>query len=453
MFQHTYQKISEELLAFLTSSPTPFHAAYNMSQILQQNGYAPLHENERWQLTPGHGYFVTRNDSALIAFYIPEGGIAGWRIMASHSDSPSFKIKENPEITVENHYVQLNVEGYGGMIHSSWLDRPLSVAGRVVIRDPGSQGGAGDQGVPAIQGDQGVPAIPGGRNGLVTRLINLDRDLVLIPNLAIHMNREINKGYQYNPQKDLLPLYGDITAKGTFMKTIAQAAGCPEDDILGHDLFLYNRQPASIWGASGEFISSGRLDDLQCAYASLKGFLAGDKQKYAAICCVFDNEEVGSTSKQGAAGTFLRDTMERITAALSMSREDQLMAVANSFLVSADNAHAVHPNHTEKADPTNRPYINEGIVIKYNADQKYCTDAVSAAMFKSICMEAGVPYQTFTNRSDMAGGSTLGNISNTQVSLKAIDIGLPQLAMHSPYETAGIKDTAYLVQAAAKLFA
>ncbi len=421
-----YRTVSKNLLEFLDASPTCFHAVKNMADTLLANGFTQLSEKEPWKITTGGSYFVTRNDSAIIAFTIPEDGIKGFRIMASHSDSPTFKIKEHPEITVEEHYTQLNVEGYGGMPFGPWLDRPLSVAGRIVIKE----------------GD-----------ALVTKLVQVDRDLVLIPNLAIHMNREINKGYQYNLQKDLLPLYGDGAAKGTFMQTIAAAAGVEVPQILGHDLFLYNRQKGTIWGVNEAFISSGRLDDLQCAFASLQGFLQGEKKAYAAVHCVFDNEEVGSETKQGAASTFLKDTLMRICACLSMRREAYLVAIANSFMVSADNAHAVHPNHTGKTDPTNRPYLNEGIVIKYNGDQKYCTDAVSSAMFKALCSACGVSLQTFVNRSDMTGGSTLGNISTTQVALNAVDIGLPQLAMHSPYETAGIKDTYDLIKVAAALFA
>ncbi|MCI5688495.1 MAG: M18 family aminopeptidase [Emergencia sp.] len=421
-----YQEISRNLLAFLDASPSCFHAVKNMADTLESNGFTKLCEEEKWSLAPGGSYFVTRNDSSIIAFTIPAGGVSGFRIMASHSDSPTFKVKESPEITIENHYTRLNVERYGGMIYSAWLDRPLSVAGRIVVKD----------------GDK-----------FVTKLVNIDRDLLLIPNLAIHMNREINNGYKYNPQKDLLPLYSASPAKGSFMKMIAVAADVQPEDILGHDLFLYNRQQGTVWGASNEFISSAKLDDLQCAFASLQGFLQGKKEKYAAVHCVFDNEEVGSETKQGAASTFLNDTLTRICESLSMTREDYLVAIAKSFLVSADNAHAVHPAYADKADPTNRPYINEGIVIKYNGDQKYCTDAISSAMFKDLCKNCGVSIQTFANRSDMAGGSTLGNISTSQVALNSVDIGLPQLAMHSPYETGGIKDTADLIQVAAALFA
>lgn len=418
-------EITEKLAAFLDASPTCFHAVSNMADTLTAAGFTRLSEKDSWQLTPGRGYFVTRNSSALIAFTIPADGVRAFRIMASHSDSPSFKIKENPEITASDHYVQLNTERYGGMIYSTWLDRPLSAAGRIIVKEDGR---------------------------FVEKLVNIDRDLLMIPNLAIHMNRKINDGHQYNPQKDLLPVYGDIASKGTFMKTIAAAAGVAEDAVLGHDLFLYNRQKATVWGACGEYISSGRLDDLQCAFASLTGFLQGRKEKYAAVHCVFDNEEVGSGTRQGAASTFLKDTLTRICENLGMNREDYLKAIAGSFLVSADNAHAAHPAHPDRADPVNRPYLNEGIVIKFNGDQKYCTDGISSAMFRDLCKEAGVPVQTFTNRSDAAGGSTLGNISTSQVALNSVDIGLPQLAMHSAYETAGVKDIAYLVKAAAALF-
>ena len=384
-----------------------------------------LKEEEKWEIEKGGRYFVTRNDSSIVAFTIPETGFTGYRIMASHSDSPTFKIKENPEMEVDKKYVKLNVERYGGMLCAPWFDRPLSVAGRVIVKE----------------GDS-----------FVTKLVDVDRDLLMIPNLAIHMNREVNDGYKYNAQVDMLPLYGDISSKDTFMKTIAKAAGVKEEDILGHDIFLYNRVKGSIWGANEEFVSSSRLDDLQCAFSSLQGFLKGEKKEYVAVHCVLDNEEVGSGTKQGAASTFLYDTLVRVNECLGLSYEEYLRGLAKSFMLSADNAHAVHPNHKEVADPVNRPYKNEGIVIKHSANQKYCTDGVSAAIFKDLCREAGVPFQTFTNRSDILGGSTLGNISNTKVALNAVDIGLPQLAMHSPYETAGVKDTCYLIQAAEKFF-
>lgn len=421
-----FQQTAKELIQFIEKSPTCFQAVATMKEILEQEGYSELKERDKWNLEKGGHYFVTRNDSALIAFAIPQEGLKGFRIMASHSDSPSFKIKDNPEMAVENKYVKLNVERYGGMLCAPWFDRPLSVAGRVVVKE---------------------------NDTFVTKLVDVDRDLLMIPNLAIHMSRQANEGYQYSAQKDMLPLYGEIAAKDTFMETIAQAAGVKAEDILGHDLFLYNRQKGCIWGAQEEFLSIGRLDDLQCAFASLKGFLGGEKKEYAALHCVLDNEEVGSSTKQGAASTFLYDVLVRMVCGLGMDYEDYLRALADSFMISADNGHALHPNYTEKADPVNRPVLNQGIVIKYSGNQKYCTDAVSAAMFKDLCSQAEVPYQTFTNNSDIPGGSTLGNISNTKVALNSVDIGLPQLAMHSPYETVGVKDTYYLVEAAKKLFA
>lgn len=421
------KNISQQLLEFIANSPTCFHAVQAMTDILSAEGFTELKENQKWHIENGGRYFVTRNGSSLTAFTVPFQEMKGMHIIASHSDSPSFKIKENPELESEGHYIRLNVEGYGGMIRAPWFDRPLSVAGRVIVKDK-AQG------------------------GFRSILVDIGRDLVMIPNLAIHMDRQINDSCKYNIQKDMLPIYGDLSAKGTFMKLIADTAGVPEEEILGHDLFLYNRQKGTVWGASGEFLSCSRLDDLQCAFASLKGFLAGKRQEYLAVHCVLDNEEVGSGTKQGAASTFLYDTLTRIHTSLGLSQEDYLIHLADSFMISADNAHAVHPAHTDKADPANRPYINGGIVIKFSASQKYCTDGVSAAIFRDLCQRAGVPVQTFVNRSDMAGGSTLGNISNTQVALNTVDIGLPQLAMHSPYETAGVKDTGYLIRAAEEFF-
>lgn len=421
------KNISQQLLEFIENSPTCFHAVQAMTDILSAEGFTELKENQKWHIENGGRYFVTRNGSSLIAFTVPVQEMKGMHIIASHSDSPSFKIKENPELESEGRYIRLNVEGYGGMIRAPWFDRPLSVAGRVIVKDK-AQG------------------------GFRSILVDIGRDLVMIPNLAIHMDRQINDSCKYNIQKDMLPIYGDLSAKGTFMKLIADTAGVPEEEILGHDLFLYNRQKGTVWGASGEFLSCSRLDDLQCAFASLKGFLAGKRQEYLDVHCVLDNEEVGSGTKQGAASTFLYDTLTRIHTSLGLSQEDYLIHLADSFMISADNAHAVHPAHTDKADPANRPYINGGIVIKFSASQKYCTDGVSAAMFRDLCQRAGVPVQTFVNRSDMAGGSTLGNISNTQVALNTVDIGLPQLAMHSPYETAGVKDTGYLIRAAEEFF-
>lgn len=435
MNKDQYLKVSQQLIDFIDDSPSSFHAVANMAGALAAAGFTCLQEGKKWELKAGQGYYVTRNGSAIIAFKIPRADFLGYQIMASHSDSPVFKIKHNAEIQIDKKYVKLNVEKYGGMLCAPWLDRPLSVAGRIVVRT---------------------------RVGVETRLINIDRDLLVIPNLAIHMNRKVNEGYEWNAQRDMLPLFAECEkgmngdeepeSRGRLLALVAAEAGVEAEAILDTDLFLYNRMRGTVLGANQEFIASARLDDLQCAFASLKGFLAAEPGKSAAVHCVLDNEEVGSTSKQGAASTFLKDVLQRINAGMGRSEEEYLTALNASFMVSADNAHSVHPNQADKTDPTNRPYLNEGIVIKYSANQKYTTDAVSGALFRVICDRAGVPYQTFHNRSDMLGGSTLGNISNTQVALNTVDVGLPQLAMHSPYETAGVKDTAYLTAAAKVLF-
>ncbi len=409
------------LLAFLKKSPTCFHAVETIRERLLTEGYTPLEEGKPWRLTPSGKYFVTRNRSSVLSFRIPQEDFTGFQVAASHCDSPTFKIKENPDKEVKKAYIQLNTEKYGGMIFTSWMDRPLSVAGRVMIREKDG--------------------------GISTRLIAIDRDMVLIPNVAIHMNRQVNDGYKFDPQVDMLPLYGDGEAGKKFQAEIAQAAGADQEDILGSDLFLYNRMAGTVWGANGEYLSAARLDDLECAYTSLEAYFQAGETSAVPVYAVFDNEEVGSGTKQGAGSTFLFDTLRRICLAMGKGEEGYYTALASSFMVSADNAHAIHPNHPEYADPTNPVYMNKGIVVKSNANQKYTTDAVSAALFKEICRKAGVPVQTFANRSDMAGGSTLGNISNSQVSLNTVDIGLAQLAMHSSYETAGTLDVDYMIQA------
>ena len=427
-------KTAKELIEFITESPDAFHAAAAVVSRLEKNGYQALAERECWHLEPGKGYYVTRNDSAVIAFRMPQRECGSYQIMASHSDSPALKVKEHPEMAVDGHYVKLNVEKYGGMLMAPWFDRPLSVSGRVMVRE----------------------MTPEGKKKIVSRLVNIDRDLLLIPSLAIHMNREVNEGYRYNAQKDMLPLLTCSGETGQFSRLIAEAAGVREEDILSRELFLYSRSQASIWGAEEEFISCGRLDDLQCAFAGLQGFLesgnctiseADNGKQAVPVYCMLDNEEVGSGTKQGAASTFLKDVLMRISMAAGKTQEEYLCMLADSFMVSADNAHALHPNYADKTDPTNHPYMNEGIVIKHSANQKYTTDAVSAAVYRTICEAAEVPVQDFFNRSDMPGGSTLGNIANTQTPMNTVDIGLPQLAMHSPYETAGVKDTEYLIRA------
>ena len=407
--------MNQALFSYIAACPTAFQAAAHTAALLEAEGYRPLRETEEWMLEPGGRYYVTRNGSSLIAFRLPKGRPVGFMMTAAHGDSPTFKIKENAELTGENE-TRLSVEGYGGMLCASWMDRPLSVAGRAMVRT---------------------------ENGVAMRLIDLHDDLALIPNVAIHMNRDANNGAKYNFAVDMQPLYGE---KGGFRRRIAEAAGAAEEDLMTHDLFLYNPQPGVEWGG---YISAPRLDDLQCAFAALQGFLTAGESQSAAVYCLFDNEEVGSQTKQGAASTFLRETLERICDALGLTLRTM---AAGSFLLSCDNAHAVHPNHPEYADKNHAVRMNGGVVIKYNASQRYATDAVSAALFQTVCEAAGVPFQRYANRPDMAGGSTLGSIANTQVSLNMADIGLAQLAMHSAFETAGAEDTAHMVQALKTFF-
>ena len=414
------KKNLQKLFTFIDESPTCFHAVANLEKRLDKQGFTALTERERWKPEMGGKYYVNRNGSALIALTIPQKKPSGFHMVAAHSDSPCFKLKESPEIVADPYYLKLNVEKYGGMILSTWLDRPLSVAGRIVVKD----------------GD-----------GLRSCLVNLDRDTAIIPNLAIHMNRDINKGVEYNPQTDMQPIVGAVSGKGSLIKQIAKAAGVKEKDILGSDLFLYNRDKCRLVGVDDAFIAGPRLDDLECAYAGMAALADCTPENYVNLCAVFDNEEVGSTTRQGAASNFLQDTLRRIGESLGMEESSYGRLMADSFMISADNAHAVHPNHPEKADPTNRPYLNGGIVIKYHGGQKYTTDAVSAAVMKEVCRKADVPWQCYANRSDIAGGSTLGNISAAQVPVSTVDIGIGQLAMHSAYETASADDHVYTVKA------
>ena len=414
--------VNQKLFDFIAASPSCFHVIRSAAEHLEACGFSELREAQAWTLVPGGKYYVTRNQSSILAFSIPQNTPVGFMMCASHSDSPTFKIKEHPEAESAGLYVKLNTERYGGMLCATWLDRPLSVAGRAVVRDGGK---------------------------IVSRLVNIDRDLLMIPNVAIHMMRNANDSMSYNANVDMYPLFGASAAKGTFRTMIAAEAGAAEEDLLAADLFLYNRMPASVWGKDNELISSPELEDLQFAFASLEALTAAAPTDAIPLLAIMDNEEVGSQSKQGAASTFLYDTLSRITEALGM---DYRRAVAQSFLVSADNAHAVHPNHPEFSDGNHRVKMNGGIVIKHNASQRYTTDAISQAIFASLCAAVNVPVQYFANRSDMAGGSTLGNIANTQVSLNTVDIGLAQLAMHSAYETAGAEDTQYLITALTKFF-
>lgn len=422
MNKREFQNTAQDLLNRIADCPSPFHVIARAVKDYEEAGFHRLEERHPVKLCAGEGYYLTRGDSALIAFRIPEKGkdaLKGFHLAVAHCDSPTFQLKENPERKIEN-YVTLNVEKYGSMIDSTWLDRPLSIAGRLAVADQKS-------------------------GEIRSVLVNLDQDLLVIPNLAIHMNREVNKGYVYNAQRDLQPLFSvsEKDKKGELLKILAESAGVEKESILGHDLFLYVRDRGHLLGPDKEFLLSPRLDDLQCVYVLTKSHRACVPKEYITICAILDNEEVGSSSIRGADSTFLEDVIWRIAGALELSKEQTQRLIGDGMMISADNAHAVHPCHSDKADPTNRPYLNGGVVIKYNSAQHYITNGMTAAYIKSLCMEADVPWQTFANRSDVSGGSTLGNIAVSHVSIPGADIGLPQLAMHSAMETAGVKDTLY----------
>ena len=404
----------EKLLAFLDASPSVYHATENIANELKKAGFTRLSEAEKWELVPGGKYYLTRGGSAVLAFRVPQGNPKGFMMSASHSDRPTFKVKENGELT--GTYTRLATERYGGMLIAPWLDRPLSIAGRVLVET---------------------------ENGIESKLVNIDRDLLLIPNVAIHMNRQANDGYKWNPAVDTLPLLGGKGAAGKLNALLEEQAG---GKILGHDLYLYVRQKSTIWGIDEEYICAPALDDLECAWSCTQGFLNAQESAAIPVLCVFDSEEVGSNSVQGAASMLLQSTLERICAALNLELGQML---AQSFMVSADNAHAVHPNHPEYADAANAPVLGGGVVLKFNASQRYTTDGVSSAVLRAVCAKAEVPVQPYYNRADMPGGSTLGHISLTHVSVPTADIGLAQLAMHSSCETAAAADAIALEKAMA----
>ena len=409
---------TEKLMAFLDEAVSVYHAAAYLAGVLEDAGYTRLSEGETWNLTAGGKYYLTRGGTAVLAFRVPETTPKGFLISASHSDRPTFKLKENGELTGK--YIRLATEKYGGMLIAPWLDRPLSLAGRVMVET---------------------------EDGVQSRLINIDKDLMMIPNVAIHMNRQANEGYKWNPAVDTLPLLGGADAAGKLNELLEDAAG---GTILGHDLYLYVREKAKVWGINDEFISAAALDDLQCAWACTQGFLNAEERNSIPVLCVFDSEEVGSSSVQGAASKLLESTISRICASLGLH---ELVMLAHSFMISADNAHAIHPNHPEYADANNAPVVNGGVVLKFNANLRYSTDGVSAAIFRKVCNKAGVKVQTYCNRADIPGGSTLGNISLSHVSVPTADIGLPQLAMHSCYETAGVQDAIDLEKVMAVYYA
>lgn len=409
----------KKLLNFIDRSPSQFHASATVAAMLDENGFTEINECEKWNLKPGGKYYTVRNGSSLIAFEIPAGAVRGIMAGSAHTDSPAYRIKEN-YLSTENGYSIINTEPYGGMIRASWLDRPLSAAGRVSIRAD---------------------------SGIAEKNVRLQENLFIIPSVAIHMNRDCNSNASYNNATDMRPIYSSSDGK-TLKEKISEAAGCGSEDILSFDLCLYLSGGTVI----GDYVCSPRLDDLQCLYGITEGFIQSPRSEVLKLLYAADNEEIGSGTRQGADSGYLCDTVRRIFSTLSLTEEDYLIAAENGIMVSADNAHAIHPNHPEYSDKNNHPEINRGIVIKYNASQKYATDSISSSIFKLICERAEVPYQTFANRSDLAGGSTIGSISSTHFPLRTVDVGLPQLAMHSAFETAGVKDTEYLIRAMTKFF-
>ena len=407
---------NRKLFKFIDACPTPFHSAEYIGGLLRNAGFTELRENEEWKLVGGCGYYTVRGGSSLTAFRMPEREYTGFMITASHCDSPCIKIKENAEIP-DGFTVRLSSEVYGGMLCSSWLDRPLSVAGRIIVKTG---------------------------NRLSPRTVRLPGVQAIIPNVAIHMNRNANDGTKYSASVDMIPLYRCDDGKKDLLSAVASAAGTEKDDILSSELMLFNPESGVEWNG---FISAPRLDDLQCVYASLSAFLRAGESGSIPVFAVFDNEEIGSQTMQGAGSTFLYDVLGRIVNSSGGDHAAYCRLLAGSCIVSCDNAHAVHPNHTEYRDPNHCVYMNGGVVIKYNSNKRYTTDSLSEAFFRLICGEAGVPVQLYANRSDMVGGSTLGCIANTKVSVNTVDVGLAQLAMHSAMETAGADDTEYLERA------
>ncbi len=415
---------AQELIDFLYDSPTAFHAVENVEEQLMKENFVKLNEGDEWKIEKGGKYFTTKNGSALIAFTVGSDNIEekGFRLIGAHTDSPGFRIKPNAEMVAEKSYLKLNTEVYGGPIVNTWLDRPLAVAGRVTLMSEN-------------------PLKP------EIRLMNINKPIMIIPNLAIHMNREVNSGVELNKQNHVLPLVGMINEeleKDNFiLKLIASELKVEMDKIIDFDLFLYEFEKGCLVGVNEEFISSARLDDLQNIHSGIKALIDCKNTKATNVMVCYDNEEIGSSTKQGADSEMLAIILERIVLALGGNRDKYLRSIAHSFIISADNAHAVHPNYVEKHDPTNRPIINNGPVIKINANQSYTTDSESGAVFEMICKRCEVPYQKFVNRSDVRGGSTIGPINSTHLNMRSVDIGLPQLSMHSVREMAGVKDHTY----------
>lgn len=424
----------QRLLDFLNASPVNFLAVKTLKETLNNAGYKHLNAGDTMPaMKAGDKFYVTKNDSSLYAFEIGEKPLAeaGAHIICAHCDSPTFRIKPNAEIYGDGGIVKLNTEVYGGAILSTWFDRPLSLAGRVVVN-----------GSDALHPE--------------VKLLHIERPLLTIPNLAIHFNRQVNDGVKLSKQKDTLPVLGIINEQfekeNLLINIIAAELNIEPSSIIDFDLYLYDTTPACLVGIHNELISAGRLDDLSMVHAGLEALLSSESNGTTKILAIFDNEETGSGTKQGAGSPFFANTLQRIILAQGGTMDDFYRMVENSFMISADNAHAWHPNHSEKYDPTNHPVMGGGPVIKYNAAQKYSSDAYSASIFFGICKAAGVPCQQFVNHSDVAGGSTLGNILTSSIPLCGVDMGNPVWAMHSARETASVADHEYCIKAFTKFY-
>ena len=426
------------LLSFLDASPVNFLAVKNIADMLEAGGFRRLNPAlPIGTVNAGDRFFVTKNDSSIFAFRIGAKTLAdaGFHMICAHADSPTFRIKPNAEMLCEGGLVKLNTEVYGGPIMSTWFDRPLTLAGRVIVRSH----------------DVMQPQ---------TMLLHIKRPLLQISNLAIHFNRQVNDGVKLSKQKDVLPLLGQINSQleagnmllNLIVDELSKQRPIQQEDILDFDLYLADTTPACTFGAHNEFISAGRLDDLSMCFAGLEAMLAAHDTDTTQVLAIFDNEETGSQTKQGAGSPFLSYMLKRIALAQSHTEEAYYQAVERAFMISADNAHAWHPNYAEKYDPTNHPMLGGGPVIKFNAAQKYASDAASAAVFAGLCAKAGVPCQRFVNHSDVAGGSTLGNILASSIPLRGVDMGNAILAMHSCRETGSVRDHEYCVKVFTEFF-
>lgn len=427
------KQLALELIDFLYDSPSAFHGVESVKSLLDKNGFIEVKESDKWNLKSEGQYYVIKNDSALIAFVVGDENIdeAGFRLIGAHTDVPGFRIKPNPQMTTEGKYVKLNTEVYGGPILHTWYDRPLAIAGKVVIK-----------GVSPLKPK--------------TKLVNINRPLLIIPSLAIHMNREVNEGYKINRQVDTLPLLGlineNLEKEDYLIKLLSEELNVNKEDIIHFDLGLYEYEKGSLIGMNEELISSGRFDDMWMVYAGVKALLDSKKNSATKVMICIDNEEIGSETAQGANSTLLNNLLERITLAVGLDREGYHRALANSIMISADLAHAVHPNLTDKHDPTNRPVLEGGPVLKIAASGSYSTDSFNGAIFAEVCKSAGVPFQKFVNRSDVRGGSTIGPITSAKLTIPVIDMGAPVLGMHSIRELASVKDNYYTIKAFTEFF-